>query len=94
MAAGSRQQSRFIAMMSDYDRTMELVDAAYDSTGASAKQFEKTQESFEAKVNKLNNAWKEYLLSLANSDIVKGVIDLLTKLINVINDLTEGGGSL
>jgi hypothetical protein len=35
MAAGSRQQSRFIAMMQDYDRTMELVDAAYNSSGAS-----------------------------------------------------------
>ena len=31
MAAGSRQQSRFIAMMSDYDRTMELVSAANNS---------------------------------------------------------------
>jgi hypothetical protein len=80
-------------MMSDYDRTMELVDAAYDSAGASAKQFAKTQDSFEAKTNNLKNAWNEYLLSLANSDVVKGVIDLLTKLINVINDLTEGGGS-
>jgi hypothetical protein len=35
MAAGSRQQSRFIAMMSDYDRTMELVGAANNSAGAS-----------------------------------------------------------
>jgi TP901 family phage tail tape measure protein len=34
-AAGSRQQSRFIAMMSDYERTMELVDAANNSAGAS-----------------------------------------------------------
>ena len=93
MAAGSRQQSRFIAMMSDYDRTMELVDAAYDSAGASAKQFAKTQDSFEAKTNNLKNAWQEYLLSLANSDVVKGAIDALTKLINVINDLTEGGSS-
>jgi hypothetical protein len=35
MAAGSRQQSRFIAMMQDYDRTIELVNAAYSSSGAS-----------------------------------------------------------
>jgi hypothetical protein len=35
MAAGSRQQSRFIAMMSNYDRTMELVTAANNSAGAS-----------------------------------------------------------
>ena len=34
-AAGSRQQSRFIAMMSNYGRTMELVDAANNSAGAS-----------------------------------------------------------
>jgi TP901 family phage tail tape measure protein len=37
MAAGSRQQSRFIAMMSDYGRTMELVNAAQNSAGASQK---------------------------------------------------------
>jgi TP901 family phage tail tape measure protein len=34
-AAGSRQQSRFIAMMSDYARTQELVAAANNSAGAS-----------------------------------------------------------
>ena len=34
-AAGSRQQSRFLAMMSDYSRTMELVSAANNSAGAS-----------------------------------------------------------
>lgn len=93
MAAGSRQQSRFIAMMQNYDRTLELVDAAYDSAGASAQQFAKTQDSFEAKTNKLNNAWNEYLLSLANSDMVKGFITVLTELLNILNDLTEGGGA-
>jgi hypothetical protein len=50
MAAGSRQQSRFIAMMSDYARTTELVGEAQDSTGASQRQFEKTQDSMEAKL--------------------------------------------
>jgi hypothetical protein len=35
MAAGSRQQSRFIAMMSDYGRTTELVNEAQNSAGAS-----------------------------------------------------------
>jgi hypothetical protein len=35
IAAGSRQQSRFIAMMQDYGRTQELVAAANNSAGAS-----------------------------------------------------------
>jgi hypothetical protein len=44
-AAGSRQQSRFIAMMSNYGRTQELVSAANNSAGASQEQYAKTLES-------------------------------------------------
>lgn len=87
-AAGSRQQSRFIAMMQDYDRTMQLVDAAYNSAGASNAQFEKTQESLESKINKLKNAWNEFLMGIANSTIIKTGIDLLTGLLNIVNKLT------
>jgi hypothetical protein len=36
-AAGSRQQSRFIAMMSDYARSTELVSIANNSAGASTE---------------------------------------------------------
>lgn len=88
MAAGSRQQSRFIAMMSNYDRTLELVDAAYSSAGASSKQFEKTQESLESKIARLRNAWNEFLMGISNNSIIKLAVDLLTGLLNAINKLT------
>lgn len=98
MAAGSRQQSRFIAMMSDYDRTLELVDAAYNSSGASQKQFEKTQDSLESKLNKLTNAWNEFLMGISNSSVIKGAVDLLTGILNVVNKVTgafgEGAGGV
>lgn len=98
MAAGSRQQSRFIAMMSDYDRTLELVDAAYNSSGASQRQFEKTQDSLESKLNKLTNAWNEFLMGISNSSVIKGAVDLLTNLLNIINKVTgafgEGAGGV
>lgn len=87
VAAGSRQQSRFIAMMSNYDRTMELVDAANNSAGASQRQFEKTTESLESKLNKLKNAWNEFTRNLANSTVIKGAVDILTTLINIINKI-------
>ena len=96
-AAGSRQQSRFIAMMSNYDRTMELVTAANNSAGASQEQFDKTLDSMEAKLQKLKNAWNEFTMGLANNEILKGGIDLLTKLLQTINQLTSslsGGGGL
>ena len=56
-AAGSRQQSRFIAMVSNYDRTMQLMEAANNSAGASDEQFGKTMDSLESKLNQLHNAW-------------------------------------
>ncbi len=88
MAAGSRQQSRFIAMMSDYTRTMELVNAANSSAGASQQQFEKTLDSLESKLAKLKNAWNEFTMGITNNVVVKFGVDALTIFINVINKLT------
>ena len=93
IAAGSRQQSRFIAMMQDYNRTQELVNAANNSNGASNRQFQKTVESLEAKVEKLKNAWHEFTMGIMNSDFVKFGIDVLTKFLEVINKVTQGFGS-
>ena len=84
-AAGSRQQSRFIAMMSNYSRTMELVDYAEQSAGAGQAQFEKTLDSMESKLNQLTNAWNDFTLGIANNDAVKTAVSMLTKLLEVIN---------
>lgn len=89
MAAGSRQQSRFIAMMQDYDRTMELVAAANNSAGAAEEQFEKTTDSLQAKVNKLNTAWQTFTMGLANNTLIKGVVDGLRMFLNLLNGITD-----
>ena len=89
MAAGSRQQSRFIALMSDYKRTMQLVEAANNAEGASQEQYSKTLESLQTKLARLKNAWDEFILGLTNSDVIKGAVDLLTLLITKINDLIK-----
>jgi TP901 family phage tail tape measure protein len=91
-AAGSRQQSRFIAMMSDYGRTQELVQAAYNSTGASQEQFEKTLDSLESKLEQLGNAWTEFTTGITNSSIIKFFVDALTTVLNIINDVTGALG--
>ena len=86
IAAGSRQQSRFIAMMQDYNRTQELVDAANTSAGASNKQFEKTLESLESKLAKLSNSWNTFTMSLMNNEFLKGAIDLLVAIMDGVNN--------
>ena len=88
IAAGSRQQSRFIAMMEDYDRTMELVETAQDSAGRSSEQFAKYQDTVEYKLNQLKNSWEQFRTSLVDSDAFKKAIDWLTKFLNKLNKLS------
>lgn len=92
-AAGSRQQSRFLAMISNYSRTQELIEAAYNSTGASQKQFEKTLDSLQAKINQLTNAWDTFTMGLANNVVIKGVVDALTGILTIINKITGAFGN-
>lgn len=80
--------------MQNNARLTELMNAAKDSKGSAEGQFEKTLDSLDAKVNKLRDAWEEFLMGIANSDLIKGSIDLLTKLLEVINKLTKGTGGL
>lgn len=87
MAAGSRQQSRFIAMMSDYGRTTELVSAANNSAGASQKQFNKTLESLDAKLAQLKNQWQQFTMNIMDNELIKWGVDALTNILTVVNKL-------
>lgn len=90
MASGSRQQSRFIAMMDNYAKTTEFVNSAYNSAGSGQRQFEKTLESLAAKLTKLKNAWDEFAMGLTNNVIIKGAVDTLTFLLTAVNKLIDG----
>ena len=88
IAAGSRQQSRFIAMMENYDRTMELVDTAYDSAGKSSEQFAKYQDTVEYKMNQLQNTWEQFRTQFFNSTFFKTIIDGLSSVLEKISDFS------
>ena len=94
MAAGSRQQSRFIAMMGNHERVMELVNAANNSAGASEAQFNKTLDSMEAKLNQFHNAWNEFAMSMMNSSFAKGIVDAGTTILGVINKIVSVAGKI
>lgn len=82
IAAGSRQQSRFIAMMDNYDRTVELMDLATDAEGKADEQFAKYADTMEYRLNQLSTKWEEFRVNLLDSDTFKGAIDVVTELLN------------
>lgn len=81
-------------MLSDYERTQELVASATNASGAADEQYGKTLDSLETKLNKLKNAWDQFTMGIANNAAIKFGVDLLTSLIGIINTLTEKLGSV
>ena len=77
-------------MMENYDRTMELVDTAYDSAGKSSEQFSKYQDTVEYKMNQLQNTWEQFRTQFFNSDFFKTVLDGFNALLGKIKELSDG----
>ena len=87
--AGNRQQSRFLALVGNYDRLSELYDEAANSEGAAALQAAKTMNSIETKINQMKVAFQEFYTSTGVQNLIKGVIDFITQLINRFNDFSK-----
>lgn len=94
--AGTRQQSRFYALMNDYERTLELVAEGSNSAGKSQKQFALYQNSLEAATNRLTNQWQVFFneITQGNGVLVK-LYNFLSSILGVLTDLgpllTTGG---
>ena len=73
-------------MMSDYDRTLELQEAAYNSVGQSTIQFNKYQDTVEYKINQIKNSWERLRVSLLDQNVYKGALDKGNQLLSSIKE--------
>lgn len=88
--AGNRQQSRFIALMDNYDRAMELVDVSQNASGESAKQLRAYNQGLEASFTRLSNAWQQFATNIADSSMIKRIIDMFSSFIELLNKIPKG----
>lgn len=87
--AGTRQQSRFIAIMQDWERTMENVAIAEDSAGAAAYQYSKIAEGLEANLTNLTTAWQGFTTSLVDTEFVIDILQSVTSFLNTLTDMSS-----
>lgn len=89
IAAGSRQQSRFIAMVSNNARLLELQEYAHNSEGASTTQFNKTLDTVQAKLNQLKTEAALLWTHLLDSKTIHTFIEAGTAFIKILNGILE-----
>ena len=92
--AGNRQQSRFIALVSNYDELNRAMDTANNAENASIVQVAKTMDSLESKANQVKNAFSQLYLDLHIEDGLKGAYDWLTRVLKTVGKLGTAFGAL
>lgn len=91
--AGSRQQSRFLALMSDSARLHELYNAAIDSEDASLIQYAKTLDSMDSKINQLSTSFQQFYMQIANGETLKTGLDWLIQFVDRMNEVGPLGAA-
>ena len=81
--AGNRQQSRFIALVDNWERLDEVATAAQNSEDAGLLQYSKTLDSLETKLNNIKTSFQEFYMSIINGPVI-------SKALEAINSLFEG----
>lgn len=84
--AGNRQQSRFLALVSSYDRLKGLSETALTSEDAAQLQFLKTLDSVEAKTQQLQTSIQMLYVDSGLEEIYKWILDTGN---NIIKTFTE-----
>lgn len=87
--AGTRQQSRLIAMMSDYERVIELQQIAERSSGATLSQMSTYLEGMDAALNRVSVAWESIITSITDNEVIINIINGAANLLDWIGSLLE-----
>lgn len=87
--AGNRQQSRFLALVGNNERLVELSEEAANSEGAAAIQTAKTMDSIASKVEQVKTSLQQFYSSMGFEEIFKGALDWINKILNNINKMSK-----
>ena len=87
--AGTRQQSRLIAMMEDYERVTELQQIAERSAGATSAQAGVYLEGMEAALNKIQVAWEKIVMTISDSEVIIGTFNFIGGILDGFGDLLQ-----
>lgn len=87
--AGNRQQSRFLALVSNYDLLKQTTEDAYNSEDQGLLQMLKTMDSLDTKVNQFTTSLQQFYTSSGIEELLKYFVDFGTGLVDYLNGLPK-----
>jgi TP901 family phage tail tape measure protein len=93
-AAGMYRKNTFITLMENYQDVLKNTEAAINSEGVAEQKQEIFNNSLQASINRLTATWEKLYLTAINSKAWKSTIEGVTKVLAVIESLSEKFGFL
>lgn len=94
LIAGKRQGNIISAVMENFDIAQDALNSSLESAGSAMQEYNTYLEGIEAKTNQFKATFEALSLTVVNSDFVKGIIDLGTKVITVLDDIIQSLGGM
>lgn len=82
---GKLRTNQLDALVKNYDMYAEMLDKVADSAGSADKEVSIMLNSWESKTNILKNRWTEFISHLTDTDLIKGALDGLIKLVEALD---------
>jgi murein DD-endopeptidase MepM/ murein hydrolase activator NlpD len=72
--AGRYQLSRFLVLMQQYSQALKAQETAINSNGSAYRENERYLDSYQARLNRLSNAWTETTLAMQKAFLGTGIV--------------------
>lgn len=91
---GKYRANTLAAILSGWSDYEKILNDYSSGAGSAMREAEKTANSWQGSLNKLNNSWTGLVQNFANSDTIEKVLDLATKGVDITDDLITKLGML
>lgn len=92
--AGNRQQSRFLALVSNADLLKENIENAMNSEGVGDLQAAETLDMITSKINQLQVAYQQFYTTIGLETAWGGFLDMAKNVINTLNGMPKLFGKI
>lgn len=82
---GKLRTNQLDALIKNYDMYAEMLDKVASAAGSADKEVSIMLNSWESKSNILKNKWSEFINNILDTDLVKGALDGVIKLVELLD---------
>ena len=90
--AGQRQMNNLIALFDNWNKYTEMLNVSMSAQGTLEEKNARYLESTQAHLNTLKSTWQDLYSTLLDTGEINTGIDLVTSLVQVVDDFLEGFG--